>query len=136
MSSNYIDGMLSRCQSDQASSSINYNSPSSRFFPYMGLPASCASVVPDSMSPVYGASNNVNDLNNKGCSRYTSPESSTMGNGFLQNSSMTNMAVAAASTFYHSSSSSTNPVSALSSCAQAVVGVLPDVPRYPWMAIT
>lgn len=129
MSSNFIDSMLPKYQSEAGPGVVNYNPHQPRMYPYVSVPhqtsASTTGCVP------YCSNTEIA----KSC-RFSNDSSSDTAANYslnLQNCSTTPSMVSPSQFYHHPGSDVSN---SLNSCSQNQASTAPDIPRYPWMSIT
>ena len=149
MTSKFIEGMLTKYQSDTGASVVNYSQTQhARMYPYVSMGAHQAGFPPAALGGYPNPLHSVGDTE-KTC-RY--PGSVSMAEAMVNYSlghhqnNATAASMATAANFYQAAAAasvaSNDPSNPLNACSHAqslglaVQSSNPDIPRYPWMSIT
>nr|ABD16213.1 abdominal-A [Strigamia maritima] len=136
MSSNFIDSMLPKYQSESGAV-VNYSPHQPRMYPYVTVPhqtsVSSATCVPYCSNPAeLGKSCRYSNENSSEAAAAAAAAAANYSIN-LQNCAASATSMVSPSQFYHHAGAEAN---SLNSCSQPVNNPAPDIPRYPWMSIT
>lgn len=135
MSSNFIDSMLPKYQSEAGPGVVSYNPHQPRMYPYVTVPhqtsGTTAGCVPYCSNPEIAKSCRFSNESSSDTAAAAAAAANYSLN--LQNCSTTPNMVSPSQFYHHPGSDVSN---SLNACSQTPASTAPDIPRYPWMSIT